>query len=321
MLKKILIGVAGLLLLVIGGAMIGLISTHRSITHERVPLPPPDRVVASGKTPIGPNKLRYVNTASQVMPRSGVLDPGQDPKPNDPYIMSHPSFVLEWSDGRILLVDVGMTRDGATAFGSTLQKLGGAQAIEPHGSTAEQLGPARVRVAAAIFTHLHSDHVGGITELAADRGRPLLVFQTEAQAERPNYTTRGGLKLLQQTPSIKLERLGPGPLHAVPGFPGVFVIAAGGHTPGSQLVVAHVTEEGRTRTVVFVGDIVNNIDGINNNIPKPYLYRLLMVPEDDQRQEELRLYLRNLRDRFDAQLLVAHDQLAIENSGVAKWSE
>jgi glyoxylase-like metal-dependent hydrolase (beta-lactamase superfamily II) len=315
MLKKILLGVLGLLALAIVLAAVGLTWAHVAINRERAPLPTPAAIVAS-VTSDGPIRVRYINTASQPMPRSGVLDPGQDPHPNEAYVMSHPSFVLEWADGRILLVDAGMTRQGAIDFGGPIEMFTGAQPIQPLGSAAERLGAARSRVQATIFTHLHLDHVGGISELCNGLDHPLHVFQTEAQALRPNYTTRPGLKLLHNSSCVQLQQLSGGPLLAVPGFPGVFVIAAGGHTPGSQLVVAHLRGNETTRTLIFLGDIVNNIDGVTYNVPKPYLYRLLAVPEDDMRTDELRRYLRDLRDQHGVQVIPAHDQHAIEASGI-----
>ena len=124
---------------------------------------------------------------------------------------------------------------------------------------------------------------------------------------------------------MRSELLSGGPLMPVRGpgrdvFPGVFVIPAGGHTPDSQIIVAHVAGPDTPRTYVFVGDIVNNIDGINYDVPKPLLYRTLVVPEDDTRQSELRLFLRELRDRFGFILLVSHDQRQIERSGIAPWT-
>jgi len=253
------------------------------------------------------------------MPRSAVLDRSRDPHPQSSYVMSHPSFVLEWADGRILLIDLGMTRVGAAAFGTPLETLGGAAPIEPHFSVAERLGAARNRVQALIFTHLHIDHVGGIEDLCAALDHPARLFMTEAQEERPNYTTKTGLNLLRQARCVRRERLTGGPLFRVPGFPGVEVIAAGGHTSGSQIIVAHLQGDGGGRSYVFTGDIVNNIDGINHDIPKPHLYSLLMVPEAPGRLGELRQFLRHLRDDSGLSLLVSHDQLQLEQSGIPAW--
>lgn len=320
MVRKIFIGIGALIVAAIIFVATGLTWAHRAIKQERAPLP--DRTVvtlAAAMYKDLPVRLSMINTASQPMPRSAVLDSSKDPTPNEPYVMSHPSFVLEWADGRILLIDAGMTRQGAIDFGRPLELLGGAAALQPIGSAAERLGDARQRVQGVVFTHLHLDHVGGITELCQGLGHPLRVFMTEAQAERPNFTTRPGLKLLGKTDCVRMERLAGSKLLPVPGFDGVFVIAAGGHTPGSQLVVAVVNGPQGARGYVFTGDTVNNIDGINGNIPKPFLYSLLLVPEDTQRLDELRRYLKDLRDGNNFTLLVSHDQRALEASGVPAW--
>ena len=320
MVRKILIGVGGLIGALIIFVVSGLVWAHRAIDRERAPLPPGMEVtLAPAMFKDVPVRLSMINTASQPMPRSAVLDSSKDPRPNDAFVMSHPSFVLEWADGRILLIDTGMTRQGAIDFGRPLEWLGGAAPMQPLGSAAARLGDARRRVQGIIFTHLHIDHVGGIAELCAGLDHPIRVFMTDAQAERPNFTTRPGLNLLQKAGCVDEERLQSHKLMPVPGFDGVFVIAAGGHTPGSQMVVAVVSGPGGTRGYVFTGDVVNNIDGVNANIPKPHLYSLVMVPEDTVRLDELRRYLKGLRDSNNFTLLVSHDQKSLEQSGVPAW--
>ena len=322
MVRKILIG----MLLLITAALVfvaaGLTWAHHAIRDERAPLP--DRTVvtlAAAMFTDLPVRLSIINTASQPMPRSAVLDPSKDPKPNEPYIMSHPSFVIEWADGRILLVDVGMTRQGAIDFGRPIEWLGGAAPIQPLGSTAERLGEARRRVQGIVFTHLHTDHVGGINELCEGLDHPVRVFMTDAQAERPNYTTRPGLKLLRKASCVREERLQAKRLMPVPGFDGVFVMAAGGHTPGSQMISTIIVapEEAGAKGYVLTGDIVNNIDGVTYDIPKPWLYSLLIVPEDSERLGVLRRFLKDLHQGNNFDLLVSHDQIALEQSGVPAW--
>jgi glyoxylase-like metal-dependent hydrolase (beta-lactamase superfamily II) len=321
MLRRIAIA----LLVVLGVAVIGLTAglarAHWSIRRERAPLPPVEQVAATAAAAgAGPVRLAVINTASQPMPRSAVLDAGSDPQPRAAYVMSHPSFVLEWADGRLLLVDVGMSREGALAFGAPLEWLAGAQPIHPLGSVAERLGAARSRVRGAVFTHLHTDHVGGMDDLCRSGNQPIRVAMTPAQAERPNYTTRPGLQVLENAACVQRATLPEGSFVPLPDFPGVFVIPAGGHTPGSQIIVAFVGDGAAPHPVVFTGDIVNNIDGINGDVPKPFVYRWLAVPEDHQRQAELRRYLRVLRDRYGFTLLVSHDQRQLEESGVPAWT-
>jgi glyoxylase-like metal-dependent hydrolase (beta-lactamase superfamily II) len=324
MLKRVGLSLGALLVIAVAAAAVGLVRAHLAIRRETAPLPTLDAIAAvSGVGALvddAPVRLSVINTASQAMPRSSVLDPGRDPHGDQPYLMSHPAFVLEWKDGRLLLVDVGMTPPEAARFGKPLEWLGGAQPMQPHGSAAERLGDAAPRVKGIVFTHLHSDHVGGITDICK-RLNTVRVPMTEAQAEHSNYTTRPGHDLLDEADCVHLERVTGGPLFPVPGFPGVFLIDAGGHTPGSQIVLAFVhAADGAPHRYAFTGDIVNNVDGITYDIPKPLLYRTLMVPESEARQTELRAFLKRLHDEAGFSLLVAHDQHTIDANGVPEWT-
>jgi glyoxylase-like metal-dependent hydrolase (beta-lactamase superfamily II) len=322
MLRRITLAVAALLLLGVAAAAVGLVRAHLAVRSEAAPLPSLEAIAAVADVGAivddAPMRLAVINTATQAMPRSAVLDPGRDPAPGQPYVMSHPAFVLEWKDGRLLLVDLGMTRAGAAAFGKPLEWLGGAEPMVPGGSAAEVLGDAAPRVKGIVFTHLHTDHVGGIGELCK-HVNSVRVPMTEAQATRPNYTTRPGLDLLEEADCVRLERVSGGPLFPVPGFPGVFLVDAGGHTPGSQLVLAFVHDADGAHRYVFTGDIVNNLDGIVHNIPKPTLYRTLIVPESEARQSELRAFLKRLHDESGFTLLVSHDLASLQAAGLPGW--
>jgi hypothetical protein len=61
---------------------------------------------------------------------------------------------------------------------------------------------------------------------------------------------------------------------------------------------------------------VNNRAGVEFDIGKPLLYRLLIVPEDETRQGELRRFLRGLATHDGYTLLVSHDQLSLEALGL-----
>lgn len=319
--KRLLVAILGLVVLAVVLTGVGLLWAHVSIRGERPALPAADRVAGALAADVGrPVALRWANSASQDMPRSVVLEPELDPTPNAAYRMSHPSFILEWSDGRLLLVDVGMTRDAAVDFGAPSELIG-ARPIEPHSPTAEQLGARAADVDGVVFSHLHTDHVEGITALCSERDRPLRVFGTKRQFVDTNYTTTPGLDILKAAPCVELVVLeDSGPLHPVPGFPGVRVIEAAGHTPGSQVVVAEVAEGGDRERVLFTGDIVNARDGMRHDIPKPWLYSLLIVPEDTERLGEVRRFLRSLEEDHDFTVLVQHDELSIEDAGVLRWS-
>lgn len=322
MAKRIALGLTALVLVavLVGGGI--LWSAHGAIDAEHAPLPTAQELAAwlDGPTYDLPVRARWIETATQVMPRSAVLDPAGDPSPGAPFVMSHPAFVLEWTDGRILLIDTGMRRESAISFGKPLEWLGGAGPIAPQTTTAEALGPDLRRVKALLFTHLHTDHVDGVVALCEGASPPRIdAFMTVAQAERPNYTTQPGLDLLEQAPCVNQRLLGgAAALHPVQGFPGVAVIDAGGHTPGSQIILVRLARAQGMTLLAFAGDTVNHHDGIRNDVPKPWAYRTFIVPESDARQQELRQYLSSLEKERGFTVLVSHDEASLLASGLPR---
>jgi glyoxylase-like metal-dependent hydrolase (beta-lactamase superfamily II) len=292
-----------------------LVQAHWAMRGLGGPLPTDLSALVGDDLPV---RLVVANTASQRLPRAQVLDPGRDPTPDAPYEMSHPSFLLTWADGRRLLVDAGMDAEAARAFGATLERVGGAP-TQTHGSAIEQLPELASGPLAVVFTHLHTDHVQGLVPLcAARRGAEILLFQTAAQADRRNYTTRPGAALLESAGCARVTRLADAPLAELPGFPGVGVIWAAGHTPGSQVVLAAVRgPDGTVRRFAFAGDVANAVDGIRHDVPKPFLYRTLLVPEDDARLGTVRRFLAHLEQAGFA-VVPAHDLLHLRELGLPR---
>ena len=70
----------------------------------RPALPEFDAVVRLAEAEPRPVGVFAITTAEQQVPRAQVLDPALDPAPDAPYVLGHPSFVLRWADGRLLLV-------------------------------------------------------------------------------------------------------------------------------------------------------------------------------------------------------------------------
>jgi glyoxylase-like metal-dependent hydrolase (beta-lactamase superfamily II) len=322
--RRVLLGVAALLAALPLLAAIALWRAHRAIDALDPPLPSPEEAaaalagVAEGDLPL---RLAWVNTASQVAPRDAVLERSLDPDPDAPYVMSHPAFVLEWRDGGGLLVDAGMDRAGALRFGPVLEWLAGAPPIRPHGSLAERLGPALAeRSWTILFTHLHQDHTGGAPALCAalPPGRSIRLLQTRAQAALGNYTTRAGRSDLARSVCLEPGLLAETALAEVPGLPGVRVLYAAGHTPGSQVVLARVAAPEGERRVALVGDVVNAVDGVRRELPKPALYSLLVVPESRPRLTRLRAFLRAL-EGLGFEILPSHDQLHLEARRIREW--
>jgi glyoxylase-like metal-dependent hydrolase (beta-lactamase superfamily II) len=316
MLRRVLIALGALVVLFVAFVAGGLLLAGRAIRALDPELPSDEAIMAFDPAADLPVRISFINTASQRMPRSGVLDPSVDPTPDAPFTMSHPAFVLEWADGRIFLVDAGMDRESAAEFGVPTESLAGADPIEPLGSAAQKLGLSLRRVAGIAFTHEHTDHTDGVADLCRLHEAPIRLVQGELQVEESNYTTRGGQEQLEAAACLKREIAGGGPLIPVAGFPGLSFFAAAGHTPGSQVFVAHVRGSDGVRTYVLTGDVVNQIDGARRNIPKPRMYSLLIVPESPERLDKVRRLLAELERDHGVTLLVSHDQLSLEASGV-----
>lgn len=267
-----------------------------------VPTLPDAAAIASlTRAPDAPIRVGYVNTAAQHTAGRGTI--------------VHPAFVLEWSDGRLFVIDTGMERERALAFGQPFELLLGADPIEPLGSVGEQLGAAAQRVAGVAFTHLHSDHTGGLVSLCQEPERAPPVLQTPWQADLGNYMTRTGRNDIARSRCSPV-RLPGGPLHQVSGFPGLVAIAAGGHTPGSSVYVAQV---GGTNWV-FSGDVTNSRQSLLENRPKQRVYSLLIVPEAPAQLELLRLWLAALDADPGFEVVVSHDGEALAASGLTAWS-
>jgi glyoxylase-like metal-dependent hydrolase (beta-lactamase superfamily II) len=311
--RLFLLGVGGLVV----AAAVGLALAHREIRSIDPELPSLDALRALAAQPDLPVRVSVWNTASQPAPRSAVLAPGRDPDPGQPYVMSHPAFVLEWADGKTLLVDAGMEPADAVAFGRLIELAGGG-AVEPHGGVAARLAPRLgARPLAIAFTHLHTDHVGGVVELCriAPAGTRFRLFQTDDQAERANYTTRPARALLDAAPCLARERLAAAPAAALPGHPGAFVIRAAGHTPGSQIVGAWVRGADGARGYLFAGDAANAIDGIRRDVPKPRAYQTFLVPEWEDRLRRVRAFLREAEQQGFV-VAIAHDERHLATTGI-----
>ena len=313
MLRRLL-AIAGALVLlafVLVAALLG--HAHWAIRGLGGPLPTD---LSALDAPDAPVRLAWLNTSRQAVPRAQVLDPDLDPTPDLPYEMGHPAFLLGWADGRQLLVDLGMDADAALSFGRNVETFGAAPA-EAFGAAADRIPQLASGPLGVVFTHLHVDHVQGIGALCARRGgAEVLVFSTPAQAERRNYTTQPAADLLAAAPCARVVRLPEAPLAPLPGFPGVGVIWAAGHTPDSQIALAAVARAGAPpRRIAFAGDVVNAVDGARFDVPKPRLYRWLVTPEDDARLGAVRRFLGHL-EQAGFELAPAHDLLHLRSLGL-----
>jgi glyoxylase-like metal-dependent hydrolase (beta-lactamase superfamily II) len=129
------------------------------------------------------------------------------------------------------------------------------------------------RLTAVLLTHSHWDHVSGIADLDV----PVLTTAEELQyAERARddrvFTT------LSAGRTVRTYGFDGGPFegfsvsHDLHGDGSIVIVPAPGHTTGS--VIVFVTT-GSSRGYAFIGDLAWQLDGVERNVDRPLLMRLL----------------------------------------------
>lgn len=303
MARSLIRAVTGIMLVFLLSLLAGFTYAHFSIRGERPMMPPVEAILALEHEADRPIRLRWINTASQRDPEGGIV---------------HSAFVLEWEDGRSLLVDTGMSAEAAVEFGRPAELLLGSDPTVVGRPIDDALGGARERLAGLVFTHLHTDHTQGIELLCPPGASEFNVYMTLAQLERPNYTTRTGLEPVENASCANPVPLVDEGLARLTGFPGVRVIRAAGHTPGSQLIVFWVGEQD-PMGYVLAGDVVFSFDQIAEDRPKPLIYRVMITPEADVQLGEVRRWLHTLSRDHGLVVVPSHDIGHIESLGLARY--
>jgi glyoxylase-like metal-dependent hydrolase (beta-lactamase superfamily II) len=99
-------------------------------------------------------------------------------------------------------------------------------------------------------------------------------------------------------------------------FPGLGVVALGGHTPGSTLFA--VASQGKLW--LFSGDTTNSKADLLDDRGKNFVYSTFLVPENTDRTAALRAWLRDLDAKPDIEVIVSHDLDALEASDLEPYA-
>jgi glyoxylase-like metal-dependent hydrolase (beta-lactamase superfamily II) len=292
-------GATGLVALLLFLALLFLVPAHLQVRAVEPALPGEAELRALLSVENGPIGIRYVNTSTQALPENRL---------------GHTVILIEWADGRLFMIDAGMDRPTAVEFGKLMEVALGADEAVSHGTIAELLGDATERVSGVAFTHLHIDHTQGVIPFCEARGEGAEVYQTSWQANEHNFNTEEGGAIVADS-CLHSNTLVGGAIKTVEGFPGLGVVALGGHTPGSTLFAV----AGDDRLWLFSGDTTNMKADLLENRGKGFLYSYLLVPENTARTEALRLWFAELDAKKDITVVVSHDLAELENSGIAEY--
>ncbi len=236
-------------------------------TSYRIDLDELHRLAASLPGP-KPRAIRSVLVADASLPR-GALFAGE---PFEPMHQVHQVFQLVWDD-RFALID--------TAFPpAAFERVGafGDGSGRYHAEGWEQVSRALPVADLIVVTHEHFDHLAGASTLPPERASHLKLDAAQL----------ANTKALDESeiPAALRSALLPLPeLEAQALAPGVVLLAAPGHTPGSQIVYV---ERADGRVALFLGDVAWHSDQIRQLRYRPRLVTLMLGENRAQVLGELR---------------------------------
>ena len=169
--------------------------------------------------------------------------------PDEPSVQARTVFQIVYADGTVM-IDSGMDEQVHRFFGRGV--------VEPYyPDAAKQVERALRSAKAIIVTHEHGDHVAGVIRgpFVAELAPKTILTRTQVHELETN----------PQMPEIKITPEMASRYNVVdydkylPVGPGITLIKAPGHTPGSQMVYVAL-ESGRE--YLFIGDTAWHMDGV-----------------------------------------------------------
>ena len=240
-----------------------------------------------------PRAIHSVLVADVSLPR-GVVFAGE---PFVPLHQVHQVFQLVWGD-RFGLIDTAFPPD----MFQQVSAFGGAAEASYHADGWEQVRRALAAADFIVVTHEHFDHLAGASALPQERASHLKLDAAElanTKALDQSKLPPGLRRALVPLPEAELQALAPG----------VVLLAAPGHTPGSQIVYV---ERADGRAALFLGDVAWNLGQITELHYRPRMVTLMLGENRAQVLGELRA----LHD-----LGIAHPEVAQVVSHDAKERE
>jgi glyoxylase-like metal-dependent hydrolase (beta-lactamase superfamily II) len=211
--------------------------------------------------------------------------------PATPSVQARTAFQVVYADAT-MMVDAGMDQQVHNFFGRGV--------VEPYDAGAGKEVERAVRAAKLIVvTHEHGDHVGGVIHapFAAELAPKTILTRTQVQM----LMTAPQMPEIALTPALASRFIVVDYDQYLPVAPGVALIKAAGHTPGSQMVFVAL-ESGRE--YLFVGDATWLMEGVRQIIGKDAPW----ITEDQTAiTDQLRWLNRLLKTDPNLVIVASHD--------------
>jgi glyoxylase-like metal-dependent hydrolase (beta-lactamase superfamily II) len=204
--------------------------------------------------------------------------------------MTHVVFQVLQADGGFVLIDSAQDREMHEAMPGD----------DPYDDVAwENMVRAMEEADQIVITHEHPDHLGGTARHPRPDSLASNLRLTEEQ-----LANDGALEDIDFPPGLRASLVPLQYDHTMAIAPGIVLQKAPGHTPGSQVVF--VLLEGGEE-LLFVGDVVWNLDAITELRYRPRLITDLVIGENRENAIHQLRALRDLHDQGEVQIVVSHD--------------
>lgn len=233
-----------------------------------------------------PGSIHVLRLASGVVPQAAFLDGGS----TEPFHVAFSVFQIRFTDGWIM-VDSGIDQN-------TFAARGPGPNLKIRQDDYEVIQRALAEARAIVITHEHDDHVAGVIRSPARDIAPKTLL------------TRDQVQMLIEhplNPAVRLNATSKDKYCIIdydlvyPLAPGVVLIRAPGHTPGSQMVYVHLSSG---KEILLIGDITWAMAGIELQRLKPEATSKLLGEDRTAIKMEMG-WLRNVTGRLN--LVNSHD--------------
>lgn len=247
------------------------------------------RLLATAAPADLPLKINGILVGENTSPRLAIVAGSLDTTET---VMARTAYQVIYGDSTVL-IDAGMDRELHENF----------QEGAPYFPENYEIVQQAMRAASVIVvTHEHADHIGGIVRSPyLDEIAPKTALTIE-QLDGVVYKPQMPALALPEVDAAKFGQIDYE--GAYPVAPGIVLIKAPGHTPGSQMV--YVQLQNGTE-YLFVGDVAWNMANIRTITSRPRLVASLFIKEDRTSVLGQLAWLSEIYNKNELILVVSHD--------------